>query len=435
MEAQESQALSQEQRERIYRRNFIYFLADGILFSLGMGIIGPTTLIPDFVRRLTSSEVLIGISSSIFDVGWTLPQLFVARFIVRAERKKWWFIVPNIPMRVLMLVFAGITVVLGKDRPEAILLAFILLYGAFAIGDGIVGVPWADLAGTSMDGRWRARMFGLMAAVAGLVMLVLSPLIGQVLGDAGPGFPNNYALLFAGAGIMFALSTIPVFFVHELPGGKAIDKLPSMGVFLPMLGRVLRHDGPFRAILITRMLASLFAMASPFYIGFATVDLGLSSAVAVPTLLALQTIGSVTGALLYTWLGARNNLMYIRMALAVAAILPISALVASFVGPLPLYIGFLASGLTVSNLFISFQNWVISYATPDQRPIYAGLFNTVTALVSLIAPFIGGTIAQQLGYETLFVVALAMGLTALFVTVRFVRNPHRETTAAGVVAS
>jgi MFS family permease len=64
----------------------------------------------------------------------------------------------------------------------------------------------------------------------------------------------------------------------------------------------------------------------------------------------------------------------------------------------------------------------VTYATPDRRPIYAGLFNTISALASLAAPIIGGTIAQRLGYEPLFVVSLFMGLGALFVTLRFVRN-------------
>lgn len=85
----ESQYPSPPLRERIYRRNFFYFLTDGILFTLAMNIIGPTTLIPDFIRQLTKSEILIGLSSSIFDIGWTLPQLFIARYIVRFDRKKW----------------------------------------------------------------------------------------------------------------------------------------------------------------------------------------------------------------------------------------------------------------------------------------------------------------------------------------------------------
>jgi MFS family permease len=414
------------EHEPIFRRNFLFFLTDNILFNLAMNIIGPTTVIPDFIRHLTNSEVLIGLSSSLFDVGWTLPQLFIARYIVRYEHKKWWFVGPNIPVRFMVLSFAAITVMLGKNRLEAILFAFLIFYGIAALGDGIVGVPWAVLAGTSLDSRWRARMFGLTAASTGVIMLGASLLIGIVLSRAGPAFPNNYALIFGAAGVLFVLSILPGLFIHELPGGKVVEKIPSLGEFLPGLGHVLGTDLAFRAMIITRMLTSMFTMASPFYIGFATVKLGLSSTVAVPTLLVMQTIGGVTGALVYTWLGARRNLLYIRLVLGLAALLPISALLATIIGPLPLYLGFLVSGLTAGNIFMGFQNWVITYATPDQRPIYSGLFNTVSAVISLIAPFIAGTIAQQIGYDALFVVALAMGLGAFFVTLRYIHAPHIE---------
>lgn len=416
--------ISPSQRERVYRLNFVYFLTDGILFTVAMGLMGSTTVIPDFVRRLTSSEILIGLSGSLFEVGWTLPQLFIARYIIRFARKKWWFVGPSIPVRFVMIIFGIATVLLGKDRPEAILLLFFICYGIAAVGDGIVGVPWADLSGTSLDSRWRARMFGLMSASAGVIMLLVSPLIGRVLGETA--FPNNYAILFGAAGVLFALSVVPILFIHELPGGKPVEKLPALSEFLPDLGRVLRTDRAFRGIIITRMLTTLFAMAGPFYIGFATQQLGLSSDVAIPTLLAMQTIGGVGGALLYTWIGARNNLLFIRMALVGAAFLPISALLASQVGPLPLYAGFLMSGLTLSNLFLSYQNYVITHATADRRPIYAGLFNTIAAVTSLTAPFIAGTITQQLGYEVLFVVALMMAFLALFVALRYLQNPPEE---------
>ncbi len=417
---------SQPNYEPVYRRNFFFFLADNILFTLAMSILGPTTVIPDFIRRLTSSEILIGFSSSLFEVGWTMPQLFIARFIGKYERKKWWFVGPNIPVRFVMLGFAVLTYILGKDRPGAILAAFLICYGIAAVGDGLVGVPWMVLAGTSLDNRWRARMLGLTSASTGLIMLGVAPLIGMALSSKGPAFPNNYALIFGAAGILFVISILPIIFIKELPGGKVTEKVPSMAEFLPSLGRVLRTDVPFRSMLIARMLISLFTMASPFYIGFATIRLGLSSTVAVPTLLVMQTIGSVSGALIYTWLGARSNLLYLRLALGVSALVPVSALLSTVVGPLPLYIGFLLAGLTVSNLWVGYLNWVITYATPDQRPIYSGLFNTVSAVASLISPFIAGSIAQGIGYEALFAVALVMVLCALYVTLRHIREPRLE---------
>ena len=423
--------LSQPAREKVYRRNFVHFLTDSILFTLAMSILSPTTVIPDFIRQLTDSEILIGLSGNLFTIGFTLPQLLIARYIVRYERKKWWFVGPNIPVRFVILLFAGLTVWLGKERPGLVLLGFFVAYGITAFGDGLVGVPWADLAGTSLNARWRARMFGITTIATSIIMLLVSPLIGVVLGKQGLGFPNNYALLFGIAGLFFVLSIIPGLFFHELPGAKAVEKLPSMGEFVPALGRVLRDDGPFRAFILIRMLTNLFTMAAPFYIGYATVQLGLSSEVAVPVLVAMGTIGSLAGALAYTWMGEHNNLLYIRLALVSAVLMPICALLAAspgqMLGPLPLYFGFLVSGLASSgNLFAAYMNWTVDYAHADHRPIYVGLSNTVSALISLVAPIIGGVLAQSFGYRPLFVVSMIMAFAALFVALRFLRNKQVE---------
>ncbi|MCA9956137.1 MAG: hypothetical protein KC434_15515, partial [Anaerolineales bacterium] len=273
---------------------------------------------------------------------------------------------------------------------------------------------------SSLDNRWRARMFGLSAAISGVIMLLIAPLIGNILGDDGLGFPNNYAILFGIAGVTFAASILPGLFINELPGGKAVEKRPTMAEFLPQLGELLRDDMPFRAYIVARMFTNLFMMAAPFYIGFATVDLGLSSEVVVPVLLAMQTAGSVIGALIYSWLGARNNALYIHVSLASSALLPICALLAGSVGPWLLYVGFLVSGLAAgANLFMVFLNWLVGYAEPDKLPVYAGLSNTVTAVASFVTPFIAGPIAQNWGYRPLFVLSLLMAFCALYVTLRY----------------
>src|SRR5919205_3365923 len=119
----DAHVLSQSHRERVYRRNFPFFLADSLLFTLAMAIISATTVIPDFLRHLTGSEILIGLSGSLFTIGFTLPQLFIARYIVRSARKKWWFVGPNIPVRFVILIFSGIAVLLGRDRPGLVLVA------------------------------------------------------------------------------------------------------------------------------------------------------------------------------------------------------------------------------------------------------------------------------------------------------------------------
>jgi len=411
-------------RERVYRRNFTCFMLDGVLFMVALGTIGGNTVIPDFVRRLTDSEILIGLSGNLFQVGFTLPQLFVARLIVRSARKKRWFVLPNIPTRCVILVFGLLLFLFGAEYPGLILPAFFLCYGIAALGDGLVGVPWADLVGSSLDSRWRARLYGLMSGFTGLIMLAVVPLVALVLGERGPGFPQNYALLFAAAGVMFALSILPVIFVRELPGAGAVERAPGFAEYLPQLGNLLRKDVPFRALLVVRILTSLFLMATPFYIGFATLRLGLSSDVAVPNLLAMQTLGALGGALLYTWLGARNNVLYLCLALTASTLLPLSALLAPLLGPLTLSLGFLVSGLAASNLFFGYQNWLVEHAAPEELPACVGLANTITAGVSLAAPVLGGIITRQAGFEVLFAVAMMLALAALFVMLRFIHRPR-----------
>ncbi len=411
------------ERERVYRRNFPLFLLDFVIFSIAMNLIGPTTVIPDFVRKLTGLEVLIALSSQAFEVGWLLPQLFVARTLVRVENKKWWFIGPNIPVRLLILSFAGVVVLLGPNRPGLLLGLFFLFYVLAALGDGLVGVPWVDLVGSSLDGRRRARLFGLGNATVGVLVLGLAPIVDVILGDSGLDYPNNYALLFALSGLLF-VSTIPLgLFIHELPGGVPQETAPSMREYLPDLLRVLREDKPYRAMISTRVLAALFTLAAPFYIGLATERLDIASDTAVSTALAMQTVGSVTGALIFSWLGDRRSLTFIRVALGVAVLQPLLALLAIAVGPLPLYVAFLAGGFVAGSLGISFINWVIAYATPEQRPVYSGLFNSVSAVALLTAPLAGGTIVQVLGYEAVFVVALVIVLIALTVALRYVHAP------------
>jgi hypothetical protein len=176
-----SAAATPMNNEAVYRRNFPYFFVDFVLFSVALGTMGMNTVVPDFVRQLTNSEILIGLSGSIFTVGFTLPQLVIARYIVRTPNKKWWFVGPNIPTRFVMLIFAFVTVALGPDKPELILIAFFISYCIASFGDGLVGVPWADLITSSLDERRRARMLGFGQALTALLMLGIAPLIALIL--------------------------------------------------------------------------------------------------------------------------------------------------------------------------------------------------------------------------------------------------------------
>lgn len=427
------------ERDAIYRRNFIYFWLDFILFSVAMEFISATTVIPDFVRKLTDSEIIIAISSQMFGIGYYLPQLFIARRLTRVAHKKWWFVGPNIPVRFVILGYGGLIILLGPSRPTVLLLGFLLAYGFAALGDGLVGVPWMDLIGSSLDDKRRARLFGWGSASVGILMLFLAPLTGYILDgdewgllgltidlpDLGLSYPNEYAVLFTIAGVFMVL-TIPVgLFLHELPGGKPRETEPPFREYIGELTTVLGTDSQFRAMISVRLLVAFFTMATPFYIGLATERLDLSSGTAVRNMLFMQTLGSIGGSLLYARIGDRKTTLLVRLALSLGIFQPLLALLAAASGPGPLYFVFLLNGIVNSFVGVSFVNWVIMYATPDQRPVYSGLFNTISAVGLFIAPVMGGLLVQTFDYEAVYVVSLVMVLAALFVAIRFVREPKK----------
>lgn len=407
------------EREAIYRRNAVWFLADNVLINIGTGIAGASTVVPDLVRHLTSSEVLIGLAGNLWMVGHTLPQLLVAPWVARARRKKGWFVAPNAVARLLMLLFAVLLWRADPARPERMLVAYFACYGLAALCGGVLGVAWADLAGNSLDNRWRARVLGVTAGITGVAMLGLTPLIGLALAQGG--FPRNYALVFGAAGVLSALSVPPLALVHELPPATAAAEAPAgapAGLSLGRLWAQARADGPLRAFIVLRVLMSLFMMAGPFYVGYATGPLRLDSAVAVPTLLAMQTAGSIAGALGYTWLGARSNLLALRLSMVGAMLLPAGALAAGRLGPWPLYLGFAVAGLASSSMMSGYLNWIVGYAPADRRSGYVALSNTVAGAMTLLAPLLAGTLVARLGYAPLFAVALTMAAAALWVATR-----------------
>jgi MFS family permease len=416
-------ALSTTERDRIHRLNYYVFLADFVLFGIGINFISASTVIPDYVRKLTSLEILIGFSGSMFEFGWLLPQLLIARRLMQVERKKWWFIGPNIPVRLLMIVYAGIIFLSGAENVTLLLILFLIFYGLAALGDGLVGVPWIDLLGSSLDDKRRARLFGLGNAVVGIGVLASTPIIRTILSANGPGFPNNYGMLFLIAGCCFLITVPAMLWVKELPDGKPRETAPPLHEYLPDLIRILRKDQPFRAMISTRILGTLFTLAGPFYIGFATERLDLASENAVPTLLFMLTLGSVSASLLYSRFGAQHNLFFIRLALVMGLLMSALALLAGVIHHGVLYAAFFCGGVSSGTLYLSFINWLIAYSIPEQRPIYTGLFNSVSAGGLLLAPIIGGLVVQWVSYEAAFGAALVIMACAVYVSLRYVVEP------------
>lgn len=404
--------------QRARRRNFYALLWDYLGFGVALNLLNPRGLPPDFVTQLGGGPVLIGLAGLIFYFAWMLPQLFFAPRINRAERKKPLLVRAGIPARLAFWPVAILMLLAGPQQPELLIALMLGGYVALAVGDGFSAVAWMDLLGSSMDDGARGWLFGVGEALVGLtVAAVVSPLVRVILGPDGPPFPNNYALLLALASTALGAALLAYGAVQEGHSPPPADT-PTLREYGPFLRRLLREDAGFRHYLIMRLVFDTGTIATPFYIVYATQQLGQTSGVALSDQVFLMTVTAALAALFFGRLNQRRGPRLVVLIGAGATLTaPLCMLAAPALGPLGLHLTWIMVGVVAASFVPGLMNWLVEYARPGFRAIYGGVANTVAATARL-APLIGGVIVAALGHEALFGLTAVIGAAALVLALR-----------------
>ncbi|MBN1285252.1 MAG: MFS transporter [Anaerolineae bacterium] len=411
-----------------YRRNALLLISDFVFFVIGTSFVNSQTVLPDFIGRLTDSEVLVGLSSVIFSLGVLLPQLFLAPAVARAKSKSFWVLAPGLPARAMTFVVAAGILIFGAQNPTPVILIVFIGYGAFAVGDGISALGWMDLIGTTIPNERRGRMFGVGRVIYSLLVLfIVTDLVRYILDPAtGPDFPNDYALLFFLCGVCLMASIVSFFFIREpAPTPRADEGAAGTGgahgwrAYLDYLRTILRQDRHFRRYLIMRVLCDAAMIASPFFIRFTTERLGIANEIAVSGGLQMTMLGGIIGGPLAGWLGDRYGSRWVMvLGCACIAAQPALMLAASAETVWMVYLVFALSGVINATFEPGFLNWLVEYGG-DQRPIFFSLSSTFKIAGVLIAGS-GGFIVEQVSFEGLFIGALALALVVLWLAWRTV---------------
>jgi MFS family permease len=135
------------------------------------------------------------------------------------------------------------------------------------------------------------------------------------------------------------------------------------------------------------------------------------------------TIGVMTAVLMATqiianpvmgWLGDRWGYPQVMKIGVIACIL--SALLA-IASPHPgwYYLIFILTGIGNVTLWIIPMAMMMNFGNEAERPAYIGLANTLVAPSTILAPFLGGWLADHSGYPTTFWATAAFGLITLFI--------------------
>lgn len=403
-----------------YRRNCSAFLGEATLFGIGLVFASTTTVLPDFVSRLTGSAVFVGLIISLSEGAWRLPQLIFANLLMNKHQKKPWLTRAGMVGRPSYLLYA-IALGLGLSRlPTLGLALFFLLHCLFYINLALDSVVWWDVFGKAIPAPKRGRLLGLSTALRGILSVGAGYLIARLLAENGPSFPFNYVVIFALSGFSLLLSLTSWTFIVE-PDEPVEEKRVLWRHYLPQLADILRHNSAFKRLLIVRLLAGFDGLALGLYVLFGLKELGLSAAT-LGLFTAVQTVGGILAGLGFGVLSERvGNHRVIQVATAMSLTAPLVALgfrLTDFangtVGSVIYAWIFLAIGVFLNANFIGFSNYAVELAPPGQRGTYIGLFHTASGMI-VVWPVVGGWILEVTSYTTLFVVTAGL-LSVAFVS-------------------
>lgn len=404
--------------ERVRRdepRNAKLYTIDGVCWWVGTAFTDAATVLPAFLSQLGGSNALIGLLTGFRTGGYLLPQLAVAHYVERWQRKKPLVVVNSLVQRLALLAIALLVLRHAVASPSLVLGWFVALYMIACVSEGVNAVPWTDILAKSVHPLRRGRLYGRMQSWGGLLAFAAGYGVHRILTHPRLPYPGNYALLFALTAVAYAGSYAAFLLVREPVLAVDDSPRPSLAGFLGRLPGLWRSSPDFARLAVCRVLLGFSHLPAPFYVLYSVQALGLGPGV-VGLYIACQMAGNVGGGLLWGRLGdSRGNRAVIRLVCLCAIASPALALAAGqgYAGlpPATLFmLVFVFLGLTYAGAWIGFTNYLLELVPATRRPSYLGLLNTLAGPASLL-PAAGGLVVDVVGYKVLF------GLSALVLVV------------------
>ena len=249
--------------------------------------------------------------------------------------------------------------------------------------------------------------------------------VRYMLGETGPAFPLNYALLFFTA-TFFLLVAVAVFAAVPEPAGRIVEQRTPFSQLFRRGWATLQEDRNYRSRTRWPHCRAAHALSQLFRRGWATLqeDRNYRLLVWVRMLLS-ATCFTLPSNFLWGHIGYRygNRLLLLTGTLFFLAA-PLCALV-SWYAPayhpfffLPemydlralLFVAaFVLAGVGMRGSFMGSSNYFLEIAPEDRRPSYQAFMRVLQAPAAL-GPLLGGSIAEQISFYATFLLACSGGL-------------------------
>lgn len=416
----ESPEKSMEQYvHRHYRKNFLLCFIDAVGFPAGLSFISTLTILPLFVRQLTDSNMFVGLIPSIGSMGFFLPQIFIANYVERLPKKRNYVMVLASIERLAILVLAIFTVWLAGSQ-SWLLGGFFFCWIAFNFTMGFNSPAYSAMISKVIPASRRGRLYGIAGAIGGGLGVLSAELSRRLL--TGYGFPMGYTYCFFLGFLFLTISLSPLAFVKE-PVEPILPRLGWRSQLHSAIG-VLRKDKDYRWYVCTQILYAFNEMGAAFYTVCAINRLGASEAnVAVFTAILMGT-GIVTNPFWGYVADTFGNRKVLIFSTACALSAPVMAVLSPSLKLF--YFVFVLNSLANTGVWLASYNIVMEFSPPRNVPTYSALRSTLMAPLRIIAPILGGVVADHVGYNAVFIISIIMTGIGLMMFSQFQEPRNRK---------
>ena len=410
----------QDQVQKDLKHNIICNLADGGIFGFAVGLASYSTVIPLFVATMTDSAVLIGLIPAIHNMGWQLPQLLVAKRITKMGKVKPHVLFMTIQERIPILALAIVGLLLPVIGSTAGLIATFAILIWQGLGAGFTANPWQIMISRIIPGNVRATFFGGQSAAANLLASLGAVLAGIALKRFAP--PWDFASCFFTASALYIISWFFLNQTREPERPLEPDPDPLRPLWHDVM-TIFRGDHEFRNFLISRFISQFGMMAFAFYTVYAVKKLGMDT-VAVGVMTSILMITQVAANPLLGRIADKWSRKWVLVAGSVASVL--SAVLALLIKEPNLFaFVFILNGIGATAFWTIGLAFSLEFGDEKLRPTYIGMANTLIAPSTILAPLLGGLLADAFGYGVTFMVSTVFGLIAVITLSIMVKEPHK----------
>jgi MFS family permease len=406
--------------EKYFKRNFSLGVVNGILFNFAWAFTNSSTILPLFISKLTSSNILIGLASTLEGVGWALPQMAVAVVTLHQKNQMPLYIKMSFLRGAAFLLLAILVFFSKAGNPSYLLITFFFLFSIYAFGGGVSGVSFMEVVGKTIPPNRRGSFFGMRMFFGGGLAALAGILIERILRVYD--FPRNFGMLFLIASFLIIPALLSFSLLKEPPVEKQSERR-GVRENLQLGLETFKKDRNFRMLFWTRIAIGSYVLGLPFYIIFAKKFLFIPTSIA-GLFLSVQMVGYLSSNILWGRLSNNKSNRLVLLLSAICSAVPPFLLLLNILTKIPISLYgaiFFFLGATMSGMDMGYTNYLLEIAPEEKRPIYVGFLNTIVGPTIFLSA-VGGLIIQVSSFVFLYSLVFVVSVVSIFLSLSLRRN-------------